>query len=288
MALTTVEPGLARKTWRTLEPYHGFVYFAPEAAARYDALGIRGFDGYFASRSAALGEASAELVIALFFNFHPSVVRHALPAAWDHATPAQLVEARRVGIGEALARTTVDAIDDAGVARAVEIIRPAVDAVSDSLAGRALAAAHLALPWPDNPRVALWHAVTVLREHRGDGHVACLLEQGVAPCEALVLHAATGEVPRALLQVTRYWNDDEWGAAVDALAGRGLVEADGTFTEVGRAFRQSIEDRTDELATGPWSAIGPEDCEELRTLVRPASRAIVESGAFRRRRGGSS
>ena len=284
MAAAPVDRVLAHKTWRTLEPYHGLVYFAPEAAARYDALGIRGFDGYFASRSAALGEASAELVIALFFNFHPSVVRHALPAAWDHATPAQLVEARRAGVGEALARTTVDSIDDAGVERAVDVIGPAVEAVADSLAGRALAAAHLALSWPDDPRVALWHAVTVLREHRGDGHVACLLEADVAPCEALVLHAATGEVPRALLQVTRYWNDEEWDAAVEALAGRGLVEADGSFTEAGRAFRQSIEDRTDELATGPWSAIGPDACEELRTLIRPASRAIVESGAFRRRR----
>jgi hypothetical protein len=286
MADPPVAPGLARKTWRTLEPYHGLVYFAPETAARYDAIGIRGFDGYFASRAAAFGHASAELVIATFFNFHPSVVRHALPAAWECATPEQVVEARRAGVGEALARTTVEALDDAGVERAVATIRPAVEAVAESLAGRPLAAAHLALAWPEDPRVALWHAITVLREHRGDGHVACLTESGVAPCEALVLHAATGEVPRAALQVTRYWNDEEWGAAVDALATRGVLDGDGIFTEPGRAFHRSLEDRTDELAVAPWTVIGADACEELRTLVRPASRAIVESGAFRPRRRG--
>jgi hypothetical protein len=277
-------PLVARKTWRTLEPFHGLVYFAPETAERYAELGIKGFDGYFASRAAAFGEATAELVIATFFNFHPSVVRHALPAAWSHASPAQVVEARYTGVAAALDRTTRETLDGAALDRASEAIRPAAEEVGEYLAGRPLAAAHLALAWPDEPRLALWHAVTVLREHRGDGHVACLTEAGVAPCEALVLHAASGEVPRAALQVTRYWSDEEWDGAIDALASRGLVDENGDFTDAGRAFHQAIEDRTDELAAGPWSAVGPEVCEELRAIVRPASRAIVESGAFRRRR----
>jgi hypothetical protein len=270
----------ARKTWRTLEPYHGLVYFAPEAPAAYAELGIEGRDGYFASRAAAFGEASAELVQATFFNFHPDLVRHAVPAVWRVASPAEVQAARRRAVDAALERLTGDVLAGAELARAIELIRPSADAVAASIAGRPLAAAHLALDWPDEPRVALWHAITVLREHRGDGHVACLTEVGLDGCEALVLHAASGDVPRQALQATRRWDDDEWAAAVERLAGRGLVDGDGAFTDAGRAQRERIEDRTDELAAPPWSVIGEDACAELRALVRPASKAIVAGGGL--------
>jgi hypothetical protein len=224
----------------------------------------------------------ADVVIATFFNFNPAVVRHALPAVWSVATPDAVQTARRGGIASALARLTASALDGADLDRAVELLRPAVEAAADTIAGRALAAAHLALRWPDEPRVALWHGITVLREHRGDGHVACLTEAGLDGCEALVLHAATGEVPAAILQGTRSWGDDDWAAAVDRLARRGLVDGSGGFTEAGRALRQRIEDRTDALAAPPWGAIGPDGCEALRALVRPASRAIVDGGGLGR------
>jgi hypothetical protein len=273
-----MDPNIARKTWRTLEPYHGLVYFCPEATEAYAALGITGFDGYFASRSAAFGAASPQLVQATFFNFHPSVVHHALPAAWDHANPESVQAARRAAVDAALARLTDDVLSGPQLDRAIELARPACEAVGDSIGGRPLAAAHLALPWPDEPRVALWHALTVLREHRGDGHIACLTEAGIDGCEALVLHAAMGEIPRAGLQGTRQWPDDEWQEAVDRLASRGLVDSAGTFTDAGRALRQGIEDRTDELAVAPWKVIGEDGCDELRALVRPASKAIVAGG----------
>jgi hypothetical protein len=277
-----MDSSVARKTWRTLEPYHGLVYFAPEAAEAYAALGIEGFDGYFASRGAAFGEASAELVIATFFNFQPAVVRHALPAVWSVASPTAVQGARRAAIDAALGRLTDGAMPAADLDRALALIRPAAEATAASIAGRPLAAAHLALPWPEEPRVALWHAISVLREHRGDGHVACLTEAGIDGCEALVLHAATGEVPARILQGTRHWPDDDWAAAVDRLAGRGIVDADGGFTDAGRALRDGIEARTDALATPPWAAIGEDACAELRALVRPASKAIVSGGGLGR------
>ena len=76
-----MEPVMARKMWRTLEPYHGLIYFAPEATAAYEALGVEGFRGYFASRAAPMGPVPAEVVIATFFNFNPEVVRDAIPGA---------------------------------------------------------------------------------------------------------------------------------------------------------------------------------------------------------------
>jgi hypothetical protein len=275
-----MDSAIARKTWRTLEPYHGLVYFVPEAPAAYAELGIDGFDGYFASRGAAFGEASAELVIATFFNFHPGIVRHALPKVWGVTTPAEVQAARRRAIDAALARLTDEALRGADLERAVELIRPAVEAVGGTIAGRPLAAAHLALDWPDEPRVALWHAITVLREHRGDGHVACLTEAGLGGLDALILHGATGDVPASILQASRRWSDDEWATGIDSLASRGLVDADGAFTDAGRALRDGIESRTDELATPPWAAIGEAACDELRRLVRPASKAIVSGGGL--------
>src|ERR1035441_2348396 len=50
-----VSPVTARKTWRTVEPLHGMIYFAPEANELYAALGIPPAAGYFASRSAPMG-----------------------------------------------------------------------------------------------------------------------------------------------------------------------------------------------------------------------------------------
>ncbi len=268
----------ARKMWRTLEPYHGMIYFAPEATAAYEELGVHGFDGYFASRAAAMGPVPAEVVVATFFNFDPEVVHHAIPAAWEAATPEQLVAARTAAAAAALRRTVGDALDDPSVARAADLARAAASACGP--AGRPLFAGHAALPWPEGAPLQLWHAITLLREYRGDGHIACLVEAGLDGLDALVLHAASGEVPRVALQRTRHWGDDAWAAAVTRLADRGIVDGEGAFTDTGAALRQAIEDKTDDLAMAPWRAIGQEACDELRALVRPLSKAVVANSGL--------
>jgi hypothetical protein len=279
-----METVLARKMWRTLEPYHGMIYFAPEATAAYEALGVKGFDGYFASRAAPMGAVPAEVVIATFFNFNPDVVRHAIPAAWAAASPAELLDARLRGADAALRHALGEGLDDPGVARAAELAR--IAATGCTTAGRPLYAGHAGLPWPDDPHLALWHAISLLREFRGDGHIACLVEAGLDGIDALVLHAASGEVPAALLQASRRWSDDAWAASVARLHARGIVDADGSFTEEGAALRQGVEDRTDLLAMPPWAALGEDGCDELRALVRPLSKAIVGAGTFGQPPGG--
>jgi hypothetical protein len=282
--MAPVDPAIARKNWRTLEPYHGLVYFAPEAAEQYAQLGVEGFGAYFNSRAAAMGEVAADVVVATFFNFRPAVVRDAVPRGWAAATASAWVEARLRGVDAALRGALGDdALASAEVRRAAELAGRAADAAAERGEGRPLAAAHAATARPDEPHLALWHAVTVLREHRGDGHVAALVDAGVDGCGALVQHAAAGEVPRAALQTTRGWTDDEWHAAVARLAERGWVGRDGSFTDVGRTVRQHIEDRTDAMAVEPWAAIGEDGSDELRALVRPLSKAIVAGGAFGRR-----
>jgi len=161
---------------------------------------------------------------------------------------------------------------------AAQLARAASEACT--AAGRPLYAAHAGLPWPEPDHLALWHAVTLLREFRGDGHIACLVDAGLDGIDALVVHAASGEVPRAVLQTSRRWDDAAWDASIERLAARGLVDATGAFTEAGASLRQQIEDQTDALALGPWAGLGEEGCDELRSLVRPLSKAIVASGTF--------
>ena len=165
------------------------------------------------------------------------------------------------------------------MARAAELARSATEACT--AAGRPLYAGHASLPWPTPPHLVLWHAISLLREFRGDGHIACLVDAGLDGIDALVVHAASGEVPRAALQTSRHWDDAAWEAAVERPGRRGgSSTAPAPSPRQGPRLRQHIEDQTDALALAPWAALGEEGCDELRSLVRPLSKAIVESGTF--------
>ena len=280
-----MDRSVARQCWRTLEPYHGHVYFAPEAAEEYGALGLPPAAHYFAPRAAPMGAVPAEVVVATFFNFNPSVVRAAIPSAWDVAGPAAVTQARLRVADRAIRRVLGDEVGGPDMARAVELARRAADAACAHPEGRPLFAAHASLPWPTDPHLVLWHAVTLLREFRGDAHVAAMTAEGVTGAQALVLHAATGDIPRAALQTTRGWRDDDWRAAEDVLRSRGWIDGEGALTEAGREHRQRVEDTTDDRALPAWSAIGDDAAAELRRTVRPWSKAISGSGVFGSLRG---
>ncbi|MEU5994720.1 hypothetical protein ABZ806_37575 [Spirillospora sp. NPDC047418] len=267
----------ARRAWRRLEPVHAMIYFVPEASERYAALGLDPRTAYFASRAAAFGRASAEVVIATFYNFNPEVVRAALPAAWEKTTPEKVLAAREDAAGAALRRAGIDRLPD--LAETVSLARRAAEAAGDHAQGRPLYAAHASLPWPDEPILQLWWAQTLLREFRGDGHIAVLTAEGVTPVEALVLHAATGTMPKAFLTGTRAWPAEQWDATAERLRARGLLDGE-SLTPEGEAFRQAIEDRTDALALPAYAALGEDACERLAELARPFGRTTMDSGLF--------
>lgn len=276
----TFDPTLARRTHRTLEPYHGMIYFVSDAVDRYAAIGVTGRSGYFASRSAAMGAVPAEVVIATFFNFHPELVRRAMDGVWKTTSPPAILAARLDSVDAALRRLAPDAVGTPEVKEAAGLAREAAMAACDHPEGRPLFAGHASLPWPDDDHLVLWHALTLLREFRGDGHIAALTLQGLSGCDALVMHGATGEVPPAVLQSSRAWPDDEWAAAEERLQARGWLAADGSLTSEGREQRDWAEVHTDVLAVPAWGAIGEDACGRLRELVRPWSRSLVESGEF--------
>jgi hypothetical protein len=272
----TSEP-FARRIWQTLEPYHAITYFAPETRVATDALGLRGgWMSYFACRAAPLGPVGPELVTAVFYSFHPSMPARALPDAWSYASPAQILEVRLTAVDQAVRRLLPRAIDSAELARAAVLARRAAELTS--VEGRPLAAANAALPWPDQPHLVLWQATTLLREARGDGHVAALVAAGLSSCQACVTMSAAGGPAPEVFKLNRRWGDEDWAAASDDLTERGYLDADGRLTDRGRTARAEVERITDDLAGRTWRALGDEDAAELDQLVRPLSRTLMSDG----------
>lgn len=277
----------SRRAWGALETLHVVGYFAEELPEEYVALGLHPRLSYFAARGAALGPVGPRVTEATFYVFAPWLHDAALPAAWDHATPDQLVEARRRGMARALRRT----VGDLDVAEALDLARRLADGLAASLgsaAGRPLYAAHLRLAWPDEPLLALWHAATLVREHRGDGHVALLTTRGIDPVEATVLDGAWAGKQR-FLRSTRGWSEEEYAAAEARLRERGWLvdeagEAGGAhearLTDLGRSEREDLESATDLASTAGWEALGLDETQRLADLLQPVRRAVLASGVL--------
>jgi hypothetical protein len=272
----TDRPARARRLWTLLEPVHAVVYFSPEPLEAFRDAGYRGFwMGYFAGRAAPLGPVGPELVHALFYNFSHARVARALPSAWEHASVSAALEARESGSVAALRRHLGATADGPEVARAAEL---ASTAASSALAeGRALFAANQVLSEPSDPLARLWHAATLLREHRGDGHNATLLAAGIGGRESHVFHALANGTPQEVYTVARDFDTDEWNRHVGALSQRGLVAGD-RLTETGTELEREIERRTDILAAPAYDVLTDAELDELADLLHPIARAVVSSG----------
>jgi uncharacterized protein YjeT (DUF2065 family) len=291
----------ARRVWQVMEPAHAVTYFAPESREANRAVGLRGFwMGYFASRAAPLGAVSAGVVEGTFYNFHPAMVRRAIPDAWAYATPDAVLRARGEAATAALRRVAPSA---AKTAPELVPLLERVVAAADG-AGRPLFAANRGLVGSDtdsdtgtgegtgtgtgegtgagDPVGALWQATTALREHRGDGHVALLTAEGLDGCEVHVLFAAAaGGAPEQTLRDNRGWSEADWRAAAARLTARGLLDGAGRPTAEGHALRTRIEARTDALAARPYyDALGREERERVLELLVPVAAEVVASGAI--------
>ena len=216
-----------RRLWRVFEPYHAITYFSPETTAAFKAVGLRGFwMGYFAGRAAPMGQVGSGLVTATFYNFAPRMVSRSIPDAWGFASPADVLDARISGVDEVLRRVLGDRISSPDMTELAGIAEDAVAATQ--IAGRPIFAANAQLIPPEEPHLRLWWGVTCLREHRGDGHVAALVQAGIDGCEAHITLVATGALSRAVLQPNRGWTDEEWSNATERVRARGWLEEDGT------------------------------------------------------------
>ncbi|MFI9106548.1 hypothetical protein ACIGXA_39235 [Streptomyces fildesensis] len=274
----SIDSGRVRQMWHLLEPVHAVLYYAPEVFEEMEALGYdigERWPSYFALRAAPLGAPGAHQVASAFYSFNPHMVAEHIPAAWDVAAPEKVLAARTRGVDRAYRALIGERITSPELVEVAALARRAAQAAP--IGGRPLAAANAALPWPHEPHLVLWHAATILREHRGDGHLAALLAAGLDPVEALVSFAAIGAAPAEVF-ASRGWSEQEWSAARERLNVRGLLDADGAVTDAGRALRAEVEHRTDELAAAPWHALGAEDTARLADLLGPLWLEVLSSG----------
>ena len=263
--------------------FHAFVYFAPEAAEEYAAVGVQGRSGYFASRSAPLGPVSAEVVTATFYNFSPDLVRSAIDGVWDLVSPEEVQRARWRAVMQILDATVADAMTDAEVAEAVDVVESCVAALS--YAGRPLAGANasvltlLAEPeFAGNRLLRLWQLVTILREWRGDVHIGLLIAEPLDGCECTVVSEHLFQRP-GIIKSTRAWSEADWSLAVERLTERGWLDEDG-ITEDGRERRSAIEHRTNELDAAAWNGMGDQAVNRFGDLLRPAIEALTTGNYF--------
>ncbi len=276
---TMSSPTTARRMWRVFDPIHAVTYFAPECDEEFRACGLKGFwMGYFAGRGAPMGAVEPAVVTATFYNFAPKMAARALPDAWGFASPAKVLDARLAGAQRALGRILGPEGSSPEVSSAADIARRAAEAVT--VVGRPLAAANAALAWPSDPLLVLWQATTILREHRGDGHVAALVDAGLDGLQSHVSFVGTGAISRSVLQPARGWNDEEWQEAERSMVERGWLDPSDPekLTPLGATARQQIEETTDRLAAEPWERMGEEATAELRALLKPMAARIADLG----------
>lgn len=276
------EPSVARRLAALVNPIHNVSYYTPEIKV-FETLGVRGWwTAYFAYRSAPMGILVRDALAAVFYGFAPRMIGRAVPAVWERITPERAMDVRLDAVDRAWGRifagageSTRDAVRDAGT-----LLRGSIDGVEGG--ARPLYAAHAALAWPEPPQLQLWHATTLLREHRGDSHTIALAAAQVDPVECQVLMAARGYGNRATLQKIRGWSDVEWDNASRALNERGWLDAGGALTRAGRNGREAIEDHTDALAAEPARRLGADGVQRLAELLAPIHERLFTTGAIPR------
>ncbi|MGW5717623.1 SCO6745 family protein [Amycolatopsis sp. NPDC003865] len=269
----------ARRMFELLEPICLATFLAAECSEELAALGHRTYwDGYFASRAAPLGRVPAQVVHAAFYGFTAAEAARHIPSAWETIPPEASLAARERGSVASLRRILGDELAGSpGLVRAADLTAKA--ATSAPTEGRVMYAAMRALPVPDDPVARLWHCATMLREHRGDGHVAALVGARIGGTEAHVLSAlAQGVHPPESFGRIHHLPKKKLAAVMAGLRERGLVDAGGRFTDAGRETRRRVETLTDELAAAPYDALSAAELDELIAELEPITAKLVAGG----------
>ena len=273
-----VPAATARRLQQLVEPIHLVTYFSSEVDDALLALGLRNsWDAYFAGRAAPLGRVPAEVVHAVFYNFADGEVARHIPRVWDIVTPEAALAARQQGAVAALQRILGDLACTPGLARAADLALSA--ATSAPTEGRILYAALRTVPVPAEPVARLWHAATLLREHRGDGHIAALVAAGIGGTQAHVLHALSEGTPAEKFGRVHHLPADQLAAVVDGLKARGLIDASGWLSPVGREVKERIESVTDDLAAAAYASLKPGQLDQLIADLEPIAAVLNAAGS---------
>jgi hypothetical protein len=265
---------MARRMFELVEPIGVIPYSADEPNEAMFALGFTNYwDTYFAGRAAPLGLVPAEVVHALFYNFAPGEVARHIPKVWRTTTPEAAIAARQAGCTKALRRILGEHVDAPECARAAHLLIKA--ATSAPFEGRPMYAALRAIPIPDDSVARLFHAASLLREHRGDGHIAALMVEGVGGLEAHVLFALDMGMAAEKFGRIHHLPPAQLAALIDGMRDRGLIGADGGFSELGRSVKRRVEELTDDLAAKPYESLEPDELDELMAALEPYATLLL-------------
>ena len=265
---------MARRMFELVEPIGVIPYSADEPNEAMFALGFTNYwDTYFAGRAAALGLVPAEVVDALFYNFAPGEVARHIPRVWRTTTPEAAIAARQMGCATALRRILGDHVDTSAFARATELLLEA--ATGAPYEGRPLYAALRAIPIPEDVVARLFHAASLLREHRGDGHIAALMIEGIGGLEAHVLLALDMGMPAKNFGRIHHLPASQIAAVIDGMRDRDLIGDDGWLSEQGHAVKQRVEALTDRLAAKPYESLAPDELDELMASLEPLAALLL-------------
>jgi hypothetical protein len=265
---------MARRMFELVEPIGVLPYTADEPNETMFALGFTDYwDTYFAGRAAPLGLTTPEVVDALFYNFAPGEVARHIPKVWRTTTPEAAIAARQQGCAHALRRILGDHVESAAFARTTELLLAA--ATSAPSEGRPMYAALLALPVPDDVVTRCFHAGALLREHRGDGHIAALMIEGVGGLEAHALYALGMDMPAEKFGRIHHLPGEQLAAITGGMRERGLIGDDGWLSEEGRAVRRRVESFTDDLAAKPYETLQSVELDELTAGLEPLAALLV-------------
>jgi len=276
-----MDSAAVRRAHEATEPLHSFTYFTPEFNEHLTGVGLKGgLMPYLAGRAAPMGAVGAGVVAATFYNFSPTFIARAIPKAWTLAGPAVILEAKFAAVDAALTRLLgAEVLGSTDVARLAALTREAV--AGCDVSGRPMYAALAEIAWPEQPHMVAWHAISMLREHRGDGHIAALTATGLTGLQALITHVATGEgfIP-SFAKMSRGYSDEEWDAAAADLQARGILTGDATLTTAGHQLRASVEAATDAMAMAPWQHLGEQKTAEVTRIGTALTAALRSAGGI--------
>ncbi len=283
-------PHIARRLAAAIEPFVGQVYFSPECHAAYAALGFNPSPGdangvalpdgaaYFTSRGSVMGQVHGTVVAAAFGVFNPAAVVPAVAYGWTLTDATTICTARTDGALAQLRRILGDEPD--GLHRVVQLLLTAVEPLRPY--GKPLFAGVSALSMPEPPLGVAWRLGDMLREYRGDAHIAAWTGAGFDPPEIGLLTELYWRLPARSYVRTRAWTSDDLDAAEERLRSRGLLRADGVaMTEAGWTAREAVEVQTDEMCRPLIDALG-DDADELIALLAPWGAEIRAQGGYLR------
>ena len=267
--------GPARRLRDACEPLAMHALWNRRTNERLAALGLDFLTGYVGGRAASLGEPSPPVVAAVFAWFEPGLLAGLYETARTAVRRERLLAVRDASTAVSLAEVLAGD-DPAEVAEVADLLAGAAEGADGT--GRPLFSGLLGRGRPGDPYQRLWWACDLIREHRGDSHVAVANAAGLGPVEMNVLTECWIGMPLLSYTATRGWPEAAMSAAVDGLEARGWLR-DGALTEAGRAVRAGIEDRTDAAEQAIVAALGGR-LDEVCARLDGWSERCIAAGAF--------